>query len=150
MNNIFQKKKLHKILQHYPCIARATYQFPKIVDIKLKFLGFLNEDKQPNKEVTIISICLFCLKNPTYWSMSLCIKEGQVALKPLQKLSPHPTIWNNQISLWFQCFTIVVLVSTDFPITISIKFLQKTSLFSTLYFHGSPKKVQTDVENRCE
>ena len=26
--------------------------------------------------------------------------------------------------------------------------LQKTSLFSTLYFQGSPKKVQTDAENR--
>ena len=28
--------------------------------------------------------------------------------------------------------------------------LQKTSLFSTLYFQGSPKKVQKDAENRRE
>ena len=28
--------------------------------------------------------------------------------------------------------------------------LQKTSLFLTLYFQGSPKKVQTDAENRRE
>ena len=27
---------------------------------------------------------------------------------------------------------------------------KKTSLFSTLYFQGSPKKVQTDAENRRE